>query len=243
LINTIVAQIRTIFKNNNSVLVTAPTGAAGHNIGGQKNHHEFKISVKKKKGLSLSNSAKEHLIQKLSQTVELIFNKQSMISQRVLRSAEINVRTTAHGGEHSNEDWGGIPIVVILGDNYQLTPPCEEGAIDSFHNQGNSEESKNGAYHFINLGQCSNELSTIMRQDESQMELRDILKNTRIGEPSENYIKSLMPLHLNSGNLSIEQIQAIEDHALYIFANKKLMKEHNRERLCQQHSVTIQLPD
>jgi hypothetical protein len=243
LINTIVAQIRTIFKNNNSVLVTAPTGAAGHKIGGQKNHHEFKISVKKKKGLSLSNSAKEHLIQKLSQTVVLIFNKQSMISQRVLRSAEINVRTTAHGGEHSNEDWGGIPIVVILGDNYQLTPPCEEGAIDSFHNQGNSEESKNGAYHFINLGQCSNELSTIMRQDESQMELRDILKNTRIGEPSENYIKSLMPLHLNSGNLSIEQIQAIEDHALYIFANKKLMKEHNRERLCQQHSVTIQLPD
>jgi len=28
LINTIVAQIRIIFKNNNSVLVTAPTGAA-----------------------------------------------------------------------------------------------------------------------------------------------------------------------------------------------------------------------
>jgi len=75
------------------------------------------------------------------------------------------------------------------------------------------------------------------------MELRDILKNTRIGEPSENNIKSLMSLQLNSGNLPVEQIQAIEDHALYIFANKKLMKEHNRERLCQQHSVTIQLPD
>jgi len=47
-----------------------------------------------------------------------------------------------------------------------------------------------------------------------------------------------MSLHLNSGNLSIEQIQAIEDFALYIFANKKLMREHNRERLRQQHSVT-----
>jgi len=47
-----------------------------------------------------------------------------------------------------------------------------------------------------------------------------------------------MSLHLNSGNLSIEQIQAIEDFALYIFANKKLMREHNRERLRQLHSVT-----
>jgi len=70
------------------------------------------------------------------------------------------------------------------------------------------------------------------------MELRDILKNTRIGEPSENNIKSLMSLQLNSGILPVEQIQAIEDHALYIFANKKLMKELNRERLHQQHSVT-----
>jgi phage gpG-like protein len=104
LINTIVAQIRTIFKNNNSVLVTAPTGAAAHNVGGQTIHREFKISVKKKKGSSLANSAKEHLIQKLSQTIALFFDEWSMISQRVIRSAEINVRTAAHGGEHSNED-------------------------------------------------------------------------------------------------------------------------------------------
>jgi len=104
LIKTIVAQIRTIFKNNNSVLVTAPTGAAAHNVGGQTIHREFKISVKKKKGSSLANSAKEHLIQKLSQTIALFFDEWSMISQRVIRSAEINVRTAAHGGEHSNED-------------------------------------------------------------------------------------------------------------------------------------------
>ena len=77
-----------------------------------------------------------------------------------------------------------------------------------------------------------------MRQDESHVELRDILKNTRIEESSENNIKSLMSLHLNSSNLSVEQIQVIEDHALYIFANKKLLREHNRECLHQQHSLT-----
>jgi hypothetical protein len=46
-----------------------------------------------------------------------------MISQRVLRSTEMNVRATAHGGGHENEDWGGIPVIVLFGDDYQLTPP------------------------------------------------------------------------------------------------------------------------
>jgi hypothetical protein len=34
LINTVVSYIRKIFQSNNSVLVTAPTGVAAHNVGG-----------------------------------------------------------------------------------------------------------------------------------------------------------------------------------------------------------------
>jgi hypothetical protein len=37
-----------------------------------------------------------------------------MISLRVLGNPEINVRTTTHEGGHENEDWGGIPVVVIF---------------------------------------------------------------------------------------------------------------------------------
>jgi len=46
LINTLVTCIRTIFKDNNSVFVTAPTGAAAYNVGGTTIHKEFKIGVK-----------------------------------------------------------------------------------------------------------------------------------------------------------------------------------------------------
>ena len=49
LINTIVACIRKIFQDNDSVIVAAPTGAAAHNVGGQTIHREFKIDVRKKK--------------------------------------------------------------------------------------------------------------------------------------------------------------------------------------------------
>ena len=36
LINTLVTCIRTIFQDNNSVFVTAPTGAAAYNVGGRQ---------------------------------------------------------------------------------------------------------------------------------------------------------------------------------------------------------------
>jgi hypothetical protein len=43
LINTVVACIRKIFSNNNSVIVAALTGAAAYNAGGQTIHQEFKL--------------------------------------------------------------------------------------------------------------------------------------------------------------------------------------------------------
>ena len=131
LINTVVAYIRRIFQNNNSVIVAAPTRAAAHNVGGQTMHREFKIDMRKKQS-SLLTSSKEALMNKLKTTVAAVLDKRSMISQNVLGKTEENVRIIAHGGGHNHEDWGGIPVVVLFGDDYQLNPPCEAGAIDSF---------------------------------------------------------------------------------------------------------------
>jgi predicted GTPase len=46
LINTLVTCIRKIFDDNDSVFVTAPTGAAAYNVGGSTIHREFKINVR-----------------------------------------------------------------------------------------------------------------------------------------------------------------------------------------------------
>ena len=63
LITTVVSYIRKIFQRNNSVLVTAPTGAAAHNVGGQTIHREFKVNYKQE-GSKLSNTAKKLLMEK-----------------------------------------------------------------------------------------------------------------------------------------------------------------------------------
>jgi hypothetical protein len=146
------------------------------------------------------------------------------------------LNNSTHGGGHENEDWGGIPIIVLFGDDYQLIPPSDEGAIDSFTSSGNSNITKNGAYHFIKLGECTGKLNVIVRQDKEQQEFRKILAHTRIGSPTDENVATLMSLHLNSNEFSIQDVKNIEKKAMYVFANKKKMKEFNTERLKEQHS-------
>jgi ATP-dependent DNA helicase PIF1 len=116
LINTLVSCIQNIFQDNNNVFVTAPTGAAAYNVGGTTIHKEFKISRKDIPGNEdLSDSTKQQLMKKLQRTIALFFDERSMIGQLVLGTIEINVRENAHNGGHDTEDWGGIPVIVLLG--------------------------------------------------------------------------------------------------------------------------------
>jgi len=70
LINTLVTCIRKIFDDNDSVFVTAPTGAAAYNVGGSTIHREFKINVRDVPGYNtLSDNTKKELMKKLLRTI------------------------------------------------------------------------------------------------------------------------------------------------------------------------------
>jgi hypothetical protein len=56
-----------------------------------------------------------------------------MVGMRMLGSACFNVNECAHGGNHSEEAWGGVPIVILVGDDFQLPPPFDKGAFDILH--------------------------------------------------------------------------------------------------------------
>ena len=55
-----------------------------------------------------------------------------MISYSILAAAEKKVRECALGQQNRNEKWGGIPVVLLFGDDYQLFPVVDEGAIDGY---------------------------------------------------------------------------------------------------------------
>ncbi len=85
LIITLVSCIRTIFQDNNSMFVTAPTGAAAYNVGGTTIHKEFKIGIKgAATNEELSNYARQELMKKLIRAIALFFDERSMIAQIIL---------------------------------------------------------------------------------------------------------------------------------------------------------------
>ena len=131
LINTLVSIIRRMFQYNNTVHVGTPTGASAYNVGGRTIHSLFKIGVRNA-DKELSDREKQEIAGILDLTIALFFDERSMISQKLLGATEINVSKTAHGCGHSDEDWGGIPIIIIFGDDYQL-PSIDPGAFDCFN--------------------------------------------------------------------------------------------------------------
>ena len=129
LINTLVTIIHQIFQDNDSVHVLAPTGAAAFNVGGQTIHQMLNVNVRDPDKM-LSEQARENLGDKLQTTAALFFDERSMISQKVLGAAEINASCAAHGFGHDTEDWGGIPIIVLFGDDCQIPPTMAAGAFE-----------------------------------------------------------------------------------------------------------------
>ncbi len=55
-----------------------------------------------------------------------------MLSSKVLGAAERNIRTAVYNGHNSQDIWGGVPVVILFGNNYQLWPVIEEGTIQGY---------------------------------------------------------------------------------------------------------------
>ena len=237
LINTLVSVIRTMFEKNDSVHVAAPTGAAAFSVGGQTLHRLFCVKTTNA-DKQMSTKEQEYLGNMLQSTIALFFDERSLISQSALGSSEINISKVAHNGGHESEDWGGVPIVVIFGDDYQL-PSIEPGAIDSFNScKGETMgKSTNGRQQFLILGKTVMELTQIMRQQEHEIEFMNILCRIRLGQATNEDITTLMSLHLDHHDFSRDEVEDIKKKAMYIFANKKPMQEHNLKKLREEHST------
>jgi hypothetical protein len=239
LINTLVTCIRKIFNDNNSVFVTAPTGAVAYNVGGATIHKEFKINKKQTaKYDKMSGNIKKELLEKLLHTIAFFFDERSMISLLFIGQTERNIKETIHNGGHKTEDWGGVPVVAIFGDDYQLPPPVCPGAFDVFNNTYKNNVSQNGCTHFISLAGTTMELTEIMQQNEDETEFRNLLSHTRRGYPSETDKDILLSLHLDHGNFTEKQIKYIREKATFLYANRKDVIEHNWNKLKEIHTPT-----
>ena len=64
-----------------------------------------------------------------------------MISSKVFAAAERNTRECIYNRQNSTELWGGLPAVLLFGDDYQLMSVNKDGAIHGYSKrQGNANE-------------------------------------------------------------------------------------------------------
>ena len=77
----------------------------------------------------LKDEKQDELKEKLQHFLMLVIDEQSMISSGILGAAERNIRHCVYGGQNQTELWGGVPVILIFGNEYQLFTVPEEGAI------------------------------------------------------------------------------------------------------------------
>ena len=235
-INTIVTQVRKLFKINGSAVIVAPTGTAAYNVGAQTIQREFGIGKDVTK--EMSKTTKEKLTERLKHAAVVIMDERSMIQSKTLSCAERNIRQTVYKGLNDEVDWAGIPVVIAMGDDYQLPPPKGNGIIDGFwdiyNNNSDKKRSKTdydwiGHGLFLGLTEIVIELNYSHRQKSSEKEFQQILNEVRVGQCSKETARKLMLLH--KSNYSDSEWKQIEKDATCLFANVAPMTDHNSKML------------
>jgi len=242
LIHTLSTAIKRMFKTNDAVLLCAPTGCAAFNIGGTTCHNAFGISVKKNQSQKLSQKNMKRLKAKFKNVFALIIDERSMISAQLLSSIEKCFRDCMHNGESSSYPWGNLPILLLVGDDFQL-PSVQKGMIYAFDFNGRHNTSEVIGFNlFKRAAKKTFELKSNQRQNKKQKKFLNFLKYTR-GE-DEKFCKTFkefdLPLSriLNLNNFSQQEIDFLHNDAktLHLFANREPKEDFNKQKLVEIHN-------
>lgn len=188
---------------------------------------------------SLSKNKMNELVINHKRTLLFIVDERSMISSELLGACERNLSDTVYGGTCGDKEFGGIPVVILVGDDNQLPPVIiggkGKGAFYiydkkpvSFRNSDRMKTELEGMKLFRRFSENVMEI-TERRRQEGDLRFIKILEDLNTGDPSQNTAETLISLNFNKLKES-EQIK-ISKKAIYIFATHKDKNNHNNEQL------------
>ena len=135
-----------MFGINDVVRVVAPTGTAAFNVNGETFHHLLGNTVTRRHytPYSMNKEKRLKLVKKFGTLLALIVDERSLINAKDLGTAEQQISETIFGGGlMSEETFGGLPIVILVGDDYQL-PGTDEGAFVALEKKGGTKMTQRG---------------------------------------------------------------------------------------------------
>ena len=80
----------------------------------------------------MSEMKKNWLKVQLERLLVLIIDERIMISSRLIAATERNTRECIYSGHNLKELWGGLSVLLLFGDGYQLMPVQKDGAIHGY---------------------------------------------------------------------------------------------------------------
>jgi hypothetical protein len=166
----------------------------------------------------------EKLQKKLQYTVALMMDERSMLSQIILGLVEQAVARSAHECGHSGEDWGGTPVMILFGDDYQL-PSIGNGGATNIPQLNKNSGTKGlhdmtqcqGGLQLMNLAKEVIDLDQVCRQTDDQVIFKGILERLHLGCMHEQDEARLQVLTLDDDHYSSREIKDISEGALHLF--------------------------
>ena len=132
LVKAIIVVMRRIFQFNEVALVGAPTGSESFNGGGITGHKLFGF-LPNSFGNGIGTDKERRLKETFRNIFLLVIDERSMISADILGRFKTTAKVVVHNGLNKKRFFGGIPVILLVVDDYQL-PPVEIGASGNFSN-------------------------------------------------------------------------------------------------------------
>ena len=233
LINCLVKAIRLLFKTNNCVQVVCPTGNSANLIQGTTIHSFFKIPVESRKlqEMKQPDGTVGVEIQKNCEGLEaLIVDERSMVGCRLLGYMEHHCTFGVRGNEVTTSvSWGGIPVVIFLGDDVQLPPVCDTPV---YMDTAKGQAAMHGSLIWKDFTTAL-ELKVMVRQKSDEFIFKDVLLSCRTYDTSPTQAKWLQ-------NFQWEELRAkygsgihtdMQENGLFVFPTHREEANHNLNKL------------
>ena len=166
--------VRQVFGANDAIQVITTAGNAAYLIQSSTAHSFLGVQTGGRSGNELTVPAGPFLeqIQKKCENLKvLVGDERSMFGCTTMGWMEQHARYAINKLANADELWGGIPVAVFMGDNVQLPPVCDTPVYIS---DCRSAPSNHGSLVWT-MFDSAVELTQIIRQNESDQQLRDVL--------------------------------------------------------------------
>ena len=226
--------VRQVFEANDAIQVITPTGNAAYLVQGSTAHSFLGVRTggRSCNELTVPTGPLLEKIQKKCKNLKvLVGDERSMFGRTTMGWMEQHARYAINKGANADELWGGIPVAVFMGDDVQLPPVCDTPVYIS---DCRSAPSNHGRLVWT-MFDSAVELTQIIRQNESEQQLRDVLMSLRNYTTTPQQIHWLQQFQWHNLRMSHgpELLARMDEQGLYVFPTHRLEWQRNKTKLLE----------